>query len=77
MDEAQKFFFAECAARARELPLSDAVKFLRGWSVSCEDSPEQESVRRILVALSESDRQLELIKTGQMKLQLGSSEGDQ
>jgi hypothetical protein len=69
MSEAQKFFFAECAQRARELPLAKAVEFLRGCIEACE-SIDGTEIQKIFVALSETDRQLELIQTGQMKLKL-------
>lgn len=77
MTEAQEFFYAECASRARELPLTEAVKFLHGMSLSCGDAPADNLVAKILIALSESDRQLELIQTGQLKLEFSTKEANQ
>jgi hypothetical protein len=65
-----EFFFTQAIAFARSLPLSQAVLFLRGMLQSCSDSPATDQVRRIYVGLSESDRQLWLIESGQLKLDL-------
>jgi hypothetical protein len=77
MTENQEFFLAECCVHARRLSVPDAVKFLRGLAATCGEDPAVDSVRTILIALSESDRQLELIQTRQMKLEFSASNADE
>ena len=68
---AQQFFYVECVAHARQLPLADAILFLSGMLQSCSDEKALAPVRNCFITLSESDKQLELIQTGQMKLDFG------
>lgn len=60
MDDAEKFFLSEAVTHARSLNISDAVLFLRGLLQSCSDSQAAANIRSIYIALSESDRQLQL-----------------
>lgn len=77
MNEAEEFFVCESIGRARELPLPDAIKFLRGLLSVCGDENEAVSViRSNFTHLSESDRQLHLIQTRQMRLPLTKEEGE-
>jgi hypothetical protein len=66
MKEPQEFFIAESMRLARSLPLPDAIRFLNGFCVSCSDAPRLSHVRKILIALSESDKQLERMATGEI-----------
>jgi hypothetical protein len=68
--DAETFFIEHAVGYARTLPLPDAVAFLRGMSLSVKDGSAADSVRKIVVVLSDSDKQLELIQTGQLKLAL-------
>lgn len=70
MTEAQQFFLCECIAHVRELKLADAVLFLRGMLESVEDEALKSPIQNAFVLLTESDRQLELIQSGQLKLRL-------
>lgn len=71
-----EFFLNESLAHARTLPLAESVIFLRGMLQSCSDSEAINRIRQIYIPLSESDRQLELIQSGQLKLVLKNLEGD-
>lgn len=70
MSEATEFFLAESIAHARTLSVAQAVLYLRGMVQSCTDSEAVEHIRKAYIGLSESDRQLELIQTRQLKLKL-------
>jgi hypothetical protein len=70
MNADQEFFIRQSVALARSLPVKDAVRFLSGFCLSCPDKQISGSVRKILIVLSESDRQLVLIETGQIPLPL-------
>lgn len=60
---AERFFFQEAAAHARQLPLHHAVLFLRGLLQASVESPLKSEIHQIYLNLSESDKQLELFKT--------------
>jgi hypothetical protein len=68
MSDPVEFFITESIAHARQMPTKDAVIFLRGLLQSSLESPAIDRIRAAFIALSESDRQLELIQSGQMKL---------
>lgn len=68
MTEAQLFFTREAIVHARELPVRDAVIYLHGLRDSIEDEEVKAPIQQIYMLLTESDRQLELIQTGQLKL---------
>jgi hypothetical protein len=70
MTDAQGFFVSDSVARVRELKLSKSVLFLRGMMESVEDEDIRSQIGPIYISLSESDRQLELIQLGQLKLDL-------
>lgn len=70
MSSHREYFFQEAIAHARTLPVPDAVKFLGGLLQSCTDNDGVAPVRNAFIALSQSDRQLELIQSGQLKLNL-------
>jgi hypothetical protein len=67
---AQAVFIARSIELARSLPLKEAVVYVRGLCQLCQDEGVIDEIRRISSLLSESDRQLELIQTGQLKLRL-------
>ena len=66
----QHYFVTESISHARELPLKDAVIFLRGLLESCGDEEAVAPIRDAFISLSHSDSQLELIQSGQLKLNL-------
>ena len=66
----EQFFIQQAIAHARSLPLAEAVLFLRGLLALAEGDDSLREVRLIYAALSESDRQLSLIETGQLRLPL-------
>jgi hypothetical protein len=68
--DAETFFIQRTIAYARSLPIPDAVQFLRGACHSLKGGEGLEELRSITTRLSESDNQLELIQTGQLKLAL-------
>jgi len=78
MNEAREFFIRESIAHARALNVAHAVLFIRGLLESCDDNDAVVRLRAIYTALSESDRQLELIQSGQLKLNFDQpkTEGD-
>ncbi len=65
------FYRATTAATARTLPLADALRFLHGALIVAGECPQMEEVRRVYIGLQASDAQLELIASGQLKLNLG------
>lgn len=66
-----EFFFRQCAAHARTLPVSQSMAFMRGMMLTLPENPALDEIRTINSAVTESDHQLELIQTGQMKLDFG------
>lgn len=65
----EAFFIQECVAHARtRLPVKEALEFLHGMLVMCGDHPSVAIVREAYVAMSSSDKQLELIQIGQHPL---------
>jgi len=70
MTESQLFFAQEAVTHAREMKLQHAVVFLRGLLESLDDPSIKAVINPIYVMLTESDRQLELIQGGQLKLKL-------
>lgn len=70
MTTPQQFFIKEAVAHARQLPLADAVVFLRGMLESIHDEPAFAPIRAAFAALSQSDSHLELIESGQLTLPL-------
>ena len=68
MNTPQDYFVVQAITHARTLPMADAVIFLRGLLQSCNDERAFAPVRNAYMALSQSDKQLDLIQTGQLKL---------
>jgi hypothetical protein len=64
---ARKFFLEQAITFGRSLPVKDAVVYFRGLVLSCDDSDAVCQVRKLVASLSETDRQLDLIATGQTK----------
>lgn len=62
------FFVRECAAHARTLTVPNAIIFLRGMIMTCPSSQAMAAIKGIYDRLMESDQQLDLIHTGQLKL---------
>lgn len=76
MSEAEQFFFSEACAHARTMKISEAALFLRGL-LECTGGGElAERIRAIHISLCESDRQLALFQTGQLKLPLKENGGN-
>lgn len=73
MIDPREYFLQEAIAHARTLPLKDAVVFLRGLLECGQESKAMGAVRSLFLLLSESDRQLELIELGQLKLKFPST----
>jgi len=70
MSDPVEFFLRESIARARSMSVGDSVIFLRGLLQSCSDTYATQQIRPLFVCLSEIDRRLNLIQSGQMKLHL-------
>jgi hypothetical protein len=68
--KAEEVFIRHSVAYARSLSLCESVEYLRGMLSLCGDSEVTHSVRETFVQLSHCDAQMELIATGQMKLNL-------
>jgi hypothetical protein len=75
VNDAEDFFLRECAAHARTLPVPQAILYLRGLLLSLpENMRAVDPIRGIYDALIQSDHQLDLIHSGQMKLSFFSDE---
>lgn len=70
MNEAQQFFISQTIALVRGMKIHDAVIYLRGLLQTCADEASLPELRKVYINLSESDKQLELIQNGQLKLSL-------
>ena len=64
------FFIRESVSHARSLPLESAMNYLGGMLLLSNESPQLGAVRSALNTLRNSDHQLELIASGQLKLPL-------
>ena len=69
MSEAE-FFVTKCIAMSRLLPLGDGIQFLHGMLDVIDGSPAAPPVRKAYNAMRDCDHQLELIASGQIKLEL-------
>ena len=56
-----KFFLAESLKLARQMTIPDARRYLAGLLEAIEDHDMADAVRRAVVHLDESDRQLQLL----------------
>jgi hypothetical protein len=63
-------FVSESVRYARTLPYTGCLQYLRGMLKACGDLDALGDVREIVQQLSDSDAQLELIASGQLKLNL-------
>jgi hypothetical protein len=70
MNTPEEYFLNESLAHARDLPLKDSVRYLKGLCLSVKDETFADRVRLYMTNLSETDMQLHLIQTGQLKLPL-------
>ncbi|MDB6111299.1 MAG: hypothetical protein JWR69_3049 [Pedosphaera sp.] len=68
MNEAEELFLKESLGHARTMPIPRAIIFLRGLLLLCPENPAVDQIRAIYSAMMESDHQLELIHSGQLKL---------
>lgn len=68
MSDTKQVWIEESIRTARTLPLPKAIAFLHGLLLSCEDSEGTRHIRKIYLSLSESDKQLQLIEDGQLRL---------
>ena len=75
MDRAAAFI-RHNVAYARSLPLTEAVEHLRGMLAACVDAPALDEVRRVVATMRDSDTQLELIASGQLRLSLAGEHED-
>lgn len=71
---AEQFFISEAAKHTRGLSYRDSREFLRGLLLVCGDAAEVAALRDILRTLDTTDAQLELIASGQLKLDLEAKE---
>jgi hypothetical protein len=69
-EQARAFFIASIAAHARTLPASDAVNFLYGALLVCGERDELDPLYKAYTQLRDSDAQLELIASNQLRLPL-------
>jgi len=70
MTDAERFFIAEAIRHARALSLTDAISFLTGMlSALAEKHPARAQVSVALDHLQSGDAQLELIATGQLRME--------
>jgi hypothetical protein len=70
-----EFAIREIVRHARGLPLADAIRLLTGFVLLAGDIQEVHALRAALIPLQASDAQLELIASGQLKLNLASPTG--
>ncbi|ODU24016.1 MAG: hypothetical protein ABS95_02490 [Verrucomicrobia bacterium SCN 57-15] len=70
----QEFLIRKNIGMARTLPLHEAVLLIQALLQLCGDSDATKELRFIYTNLSESDRQLGLFETGQLKLSLDKPE---
>jgi hypothetical protein len=70
MNEQEEFFFQIAVATALELSNRDCLKFLKGMLFFGGEHPAAQNLRQLVTARAECDAQLELIATGQLKLNL-------
>jgi len=68
------FFLTEAVRHARTLPHPEMMTFLRGMSFATEDDPDFDAVRSICRNMAQCEDQLELIASGQLKLDLADRE---
>lgn len=67
----EESFIAETVRLARLMPCVQAVSYLRGLVLLCGDCDIIAPVRAALMKMAEGDAQLELIASGQLRLDLG------
>lgn len=72
--EVASFYRETVVALARTMPLAEAVKFLRGALIVAGEHEAMTDVRKAYVSLAHGDQQLELIASGQLKLNLGGAQ---
>lgn len=68
MSQPQEIWFRESVRTARTLPLREAVLFIQGLLMSCHDSEAKDEMRKIYTSLANTDKQLQLIEDGQLRL---------
>ncbi len=69
--EAIAFFVARTADAARRMPLPDALQFLFGALLIAEGHPAVHDLRSAYMNMRDGDALLEILGTGQLKLNLG------
>jgi hypothetical protein len=69
---AEEFCISEIARHARSLSYCDCLSLLGGFLVLADDAPEVQPLREIVAAMTQNDLQLELLASGQLKLELES-----
>src|SRR4051812_19692930 len=68
----ERFCISEAITFARSLSYCDCLRFLQGFVLLAGESQETQPLREVIAELQQSDRQLELIAEGQLKLQLSA-----
>lgn len=68
MNDDAQFFLSESIRYARQLPVNDCLRFLRGMLDNLDGGSAGADLRSIIAQLSASDAQLELIQIGQLRL---------
>lgn len=66
----ERFFITESVRFARSLPYVECLRYLRGLLRTCGDAEELAQIRSLVVTLTTTDAQLELIAGGQLTLNL-------
>lgn len=67
----EEFFVAHVAAEVRAMPITEARTFLRGLLALVGPDTNVEPLREVYRHIDSADDQLELIASGQLKLNLG------
>lgn len=66
----EEFCLIESVRSARDMSFQDSVRYLRGLVLIAGDHEAAHSLRQTVIELCETDAQLELIASGQLKLPL-------
>ncbi len=67
---AAEFFVSKSIELSRKMPLGEGIEFLHGMLEVIDGSPAAPSVRNAYNVIRDCDHQLELIASGQLKLEL-------
>jgi hypothetical protein len=65
-----EFYVSTAINLARKMPMGEGILFLKGMLEVADGSPVAPTVRKAYNALFDCDHQLDLIASGQLKLEL-------